>query len=64
MAFCKYCGEELFENIPHACTKEPPKSAIPTNLNKLNLGKINLPAIKSFLVKLVQKIGVANTEQD
>lgn len=64
MAFCKYCGEEIFDNIPHECTQEPPKSAIPTNLNKLNLGKINLPAIKSFLIKLVQKIGVANTELD
>lgn len=61
MAFCKYCGEEIFDNIPHECPNQPRKKArpaVPTELN-VDAGKI-----KTALDGIVQRIGVRDPKLD
>ena len=61
MAFCKYCGEEIFENIPHECERKPQQKTTPkinTNLN------VNPHQIKNLLTGLVQRVGILDSKLD
>lgn len=66
MAFCRFCGEELFENIPHDCQAQPQKPVKPikpvtsTNLNS----NTELKQAKNFAMKIVQHLGLRDSSLD
>jgi len=63
MAFCRFCGEEIFENIPHECqprSQKPVKPVVPTNLNV----NIDLTWAKDAAMKLIQHLGLRDSGLD
>lgn len=64
MAFCKFCGKELFDNIPHECSKKTTTVSIPVTPNKIIQKNINLASVKDFLYSLSEQIGVTSFDVD
>lgn len=65
MAFCRFCGEEIFDNIPHECQQQaqpqkPVKPVVPTNLNV----NVDLTKARDAVMKLVQHLGLGDSSLD
>lgn len=56
MPFCKYCGEEIFGNIPHNCPHQAAEPAAKTSLN--------VSGLKKLLGALAQHIGIGEANLD
>lgn len=63
MAFCRFCGEEIFENIPHECQSKPQKPVKPVVPTDLNIN-IDLTRAKEASMKLVQHLGLRDSSLD
>lgn len=64
MPFCKHCGEEIFENIPHECKAEIEKDG-GNQAGELTAALLNVKNIlKSLWQKMTRKIGVSDTDTD